>query len=155
MTRKRITARWVLIALGIFWQGQAMAFLKPFYLFSAIDGIVVLDGHPVKGAEVERQYTWKDDLNVEHVLTDAQGRYRFSEVTASSLLWSLLPHEPVIFQKLSIRYQGKEHKGWVLTKHNYDHLGEVRNRPLNLICDLNDEPAAHRETETFGICRLQ
>lgn len=132
-----------------------MAFSKTLYLFSEVEGIVVLDGHPVKGAEVERQYTWKDDLNAEHVLTDAQGRYRFSEVTATSLLWSLLPHEPVIFQKLSIRYQGKEHKGWVLTKHNYDHLGEVGNRPLNLICDLNDEPAAHRETETFGICRLQ
>ncbi|TBU81483.1 hypothetical protein DNK06_06795 [Pseudomonas daroniae] len=145
----------MLVLLGLLLQGQAMAFGKTLYLFSEVEGIVLLDGQPVEGVEVERICHWKDELKTERMLTDALGRYHFPEITAKSLLWSLLPHEPVVFQLLRIHHQGKLHKGWDFTKHNYDSLGEVKNHRLKFVCDLNSEPAAHRETESFGSCILQ
>ncbi|TBU75570.1 DUF6795 domain-containing protein [Phytopseudomonas daroniae] len=155
MNTHQNATRWMLVLLGLLLQGQAMAFTQPLYLFSEVEGIVLLDGQPVEGAEVERICHWKDDLKTERTLTDASGRYHFPEITAKSLLWSLLPHEPVVFQTLRIHHQGKVHKGWVFTKHNYDNLGEVKDRRLKFSCDLNTEPIAHRETEIFGICILQ
>lgn len=89
------------------------------------------------------------------VQSDAQGRFHLPAVTANSLTAGFMPHKPVIGQRLTLRYQVKDHKGWVFTKHDYDNLGEVKNRPLTFNCELNREPVAHPETETFGICVLQ
>lgn len=144
-----------MISACFFMSGHAMAFGKTLYLFSEVEGTVLLDGQPVSGAEVERICHWKSEEKVERVLTDSSGSYSFPEITAKSFIWSFLPHEPVVFQLLRIRYQGKMHKGWVFTKHNYDPLGEVKDRQLKFVCELNSEPTAHPETETFGICILQ
>lgn len=133
-----------------------MAFSKTLTLFSEVEGTVVMDGQPVAGVQVEQEHHWhwKDQHGTVTVTTDAQGRFRFPAVTATSWTAGLLPHEPVIGQRITLRYQGKTHKGWVMSKRNYDAQGEVPGHALRLICDLGEEPAAHPETETFGICRL-
>lgn len=130
---------------------------KTLYLFSEVNGTVLLDGKPVQGVEVRQDYHWHwGELKRSHTVTsDAQGRFRFAEVTGTSWTANLLPHEPVVMQALTLRYQGKEHRGWLMYKHNYDRLGEVPGRALNLVCDLADEPVARPETETFGICVLR
>lgn len=144
-----------MLSVCFFMSGHAIAFGKTLYLFSDVEGTVLLDGQPVSGAEVEQICHWKDEEKLDRVLTDHLGRYKFPEITTKSFLWSFLPHEPVVFQSLRINYQGKTHKGWVFTKHNYEILGEVKDRKLRFVCELNSEPTAHPETETFGICILQ
>lgn len=129
-----------------------MAFSKTYYLFSEVNGTVFLNGKPLPGAEVEQEYQWKDTIKNTRVTTDANGRYRFPAVTEKSFLWSVLPHEPVVFQNLRIHYQGKVYKGWAQTKHNYDNNGELNGRPFQLRCELTDEPGPHPEIGSFGIC---
>ncbi|WP_313345389.1 DUF6795 domain-containing protein [Stenotrophomonas sp.] len=133
-----------------------MAFSKTLYLFSEVQGTVLLNGQPVQGVEVEQDYHWRwGDLKRTHtVTTDAQGRFHFPEATGRSWTAGLIPHEPVIVQRITLRYQGKEHKGWFLAKHNYDRLGEVEGRPLRFVCHLEREAGPHPETETFGSCEL-
>ncbi|XXF08715.1 hypothetical protein J3Q00_22500 [Pseudomonas sp. D2-3] len=156
MNRKTLSCC-TLLLIGLLTQGYAMAFSKTLYLFSEVEGTVLLDGKPAQGVEIEQEYHWhwKNEHRKNSVKSDAQGRFHFPAVTAKSLTAGFMPHEPVIGQRLTLRYQGKDHKGWVFTKHNYDNLGEVKNRPLKFICELNSEPVAYPETETFGICVIQ
>lgn len=153
----RIATCWAMLLLGLLVQGHAMAFSKTLYLFSEVNGIVLLDGKPVQGVEVDQEYSWhwgdKKDRKV--TTTDAQGRFHFPLITGKSFTAGLLPHEPVIDQRMRLYYQGKEYQGWFHSKHNYDDLGELNGRPLNLVCDLNDEPAPHPEIGSSGICVLQ
>ncbi|SDH22366.1 hypothetical protein SAMN05216588_103239 [Pseudomonas flavescens] len=156
MNRKSLSCC-ALLLIGLLTQGYAMAFSKTLYLFSEIEGTVLLGGQPVEGVEVEQEYHWhwKNEHRKNSVKSDANGRFHFPAVTGKSLTAGLMPHEPVIGQRITLRYQGKEHKGWVFTKHNYDDQGEVKGRPLTFTCELNSEPVAHPETETFGICVLR
>jgi hypothetical protein len=152
--------RWAcctLLLAGLLTPGWAMAFSKTLYLFSEVHGTVLLNGQPAQGVEVEQDYHWHwgEQKRTTTVTTDAQGRFHFAEVTGTSWTARLLPHEPVIVQRITLRYQGKDHKGWFMAKHNYDRLGEVPGRPLTLVCDLADEAVAHPDTETFGICVLR
>jgi hypothetical protein len=133
-----------------------MAFSKTLYLFSEVEGIVLLDGKPVQGVEVSQEYFWhwKDQKAKKVTTTDAQGRFHFPVVTGTSMT-AALPHQPVIEQTLRLSFQGKDYKGWSHAKGNYDDKGEVGARPFKLVCDLSDEPAAHTEIRSFGICVLQ
>lgn len=139
---------------GFLIQGQAMAFSKTLYLFSAVEGTVLLNGLPVEGVEVEQDYLWhwKDEKGLNKTSTDSQGYFRFPAITGRSLTAGFMPHEPVITQNIRLRYQGKEYEGWYHSKRDYENLGELDGRPIRLKCDLNDEPGPHPEINSFGIC---
>ncbi len=152
----RIAPRWAMLLLVLLAQGHAMAFSKTLYLFSEVNGIVLLDGKPVQGVEVTQEYNWhwKDEKASKVATTDAQGRFHFPVVTGKSMT-AALPHQPVIEQTLRLSFQGKQYKGWLHGKDNYDDRGELNGKPLNLVCDLSDEPVGHPEIRSFGICVLQ
>ncbi|MCS4236228.1 DUF4198 domain-containing protein [Stenotrophomonas sp. BIGb0135] len=132
-------------------------FSKTLYLFSEVHGTVLLNGQPVPGVEVAQDYHWHwgEQKRTTTVTTDAQGRFHFAEVTGTSWTANLLPHQPVIMQTITLRYLGKEYSGWSHGKDNYDRLGEVAGRPLQLVCDLADDAVARPELRTFGICTLR
>lgn len=147
-------ARWLLIALGLLIHGQSMAFTKNLYLFSEVEGIVLLNGEPVVGAVVEQEYHWHwgDQRRSSTAVADQRGYFHFPTITGRSFTAQLFPHEPVITQFLRIKYNGQSHKGWFHSKHNYEEKGEIGESPLRLQCDLNDEPGPHPEIGSFGIC---
>lgn len=153
----RIAAWLAVLALGLFTHGHAMAFFKTFTLFSATEGIVLMDGKPVEGVEVQQNYFWHwgDKKATIVTRTDANGRYQLPAITGRSITGNLLPHEPVIDQFIRFVYRGQTFKGWTHSKHNYDDLGELGGKPLRLVCDLKDEPVAHLEVHSFGICTVQ
>lgn len=135
--------------------GCRMALSKELYLFSETEGVVLQNDRPVAGAEVERTYNWhwKDKIGSEATRTDEQGRFRFPAATGSSLLGVLLPHEPVVVQKIHIRHQGKVYEAWMYTKHNYEPNGELDGQPLRLVCRL-DSPPTYRD-KVYGICTIE
>lgn len=130
-----------------------MAFLKDLHLFSEVNGVVLLDGKPVEGVEVVQEYFWHwgDKKGRTVVKSDALGRFHFPLITGKSITAGLLPHEPVTDQKINFYYQGREIKGWSHSNHNYEPLAEI-GRPLDLICDLRDEPSAQLDIRSYGIC---
>lgn len=151
--RRRVVATALLLLVTS--TGEAMGIFASKVLFSAVEGRVLLNGQPVAGAEVERSYTWSWNKSegLETVRTDANGAFRFATVRASNALSSLVPHEPVIFQELIIRYQGKKAFAWLYTKHNYDEDGELEGKKLNLECELSREPVNHGTYTGIAVLR--
>ncbi len=138
-------------ALWLAMQGTAMATMV---IFSAVSGQVLQDGKPVAGAVVEREFrwAWKQENGTDTALTDAQGGFRFPAIERSSLMGSLLPHQPNVRQTILIKHGGKTHKAWMFDKKNYRAEGEI-GRPIVMTCRLESEPTHHGDV--YGICELR
>jgi len=91
------------------------------YIFSEVDGTVLMEGKPVSGAKVTRTADYKDKIHTDTVVTDDQGRFHFDDIYTHSLRLS----ETVIFQKIIIEYDGKDYLAWELTKRNEQRFGEL------------------------------
>ena len=124
-------------------------------LFSAVRGTVLLQGQAVAGAVVEREFewAWKSESGRDSTRTDGNGQFSLPAITRSSFLGSLLPHEPVVRQVISIDHGGKRYKAWATFKRDYDDNGELDGKPIVMTCRLEAEP--QRRGEIFGICELQ
>ncbi len=134
--------------------GVAMAWSSEMVLFSEVNGTVTSEGQPVAGAEVERisHWGWKDVERRDSTTTGADGRFHFPAVVESSFFGAFMPHEPLVSQKIMIRHQGSEYKGWKHTKHNYKHNGELKGKPINITCALETEPTLKEDVKVYGIC---
>jgi len=131
-----------------------MAWSSEMYLFSEVDGVVTSQGQPVAGAEVERIYHWgwKDVERKARTTTDQAGRFTFPQVVESSFFGSFMPHEPLVSQRILIRWQGEEYTAWKHTKHNYRKNGELGGRPIRINCPLENEPTLKEDVKVYGIC---
>lgn len=125
-------------------------------IFSAVSGKVLHDGKPVAGATVEREFHWgwKDETGRDSTTTGPDGEFALPRIERSSLLGSLLPHEPVIAQDLTIRHAGKAYKAWMFNKHSYGDNAENAGKPLRLVCRLEAVPVRH-DGGYYGICDLE
>ena len=135
-------------------------------IFSAVRGVVTLQGKPVAGATLEREtrWTWGKETVNDVTTTAADGAFSFPAIKRKMLVGSLLPHEPNVFQKIVIQHGGKSYQAWSLNKRNYDDNGELLyfddnrgmvplrdiSKPISLQCRL--EAQEHRSGKVFGIC---
>ena len=138
----------VVVLLGCL-QGTAMAKMV---IWSAMKGRVLMNGQPAAGAALKRNFFWhwKSENGSDEAKANAAGEFSFPAIERSSLLGGLLPHEPVIEQAIVIEYQGKSYKAWGYFKHDYDHNGENRGRPIDVTCHLEAERAMHGDV--MGLC---
>mgnify|MGYP002378442702 FL=1 len=125
-------------------------------LFSAVQGRVLEEGRPVSGATVEREYKWgwKDETGRDSTRTGPDGSFAMPAIERSSLLGSLLPHEPVVRQSLTIQHAGRSYEGWLYFKRNYRADGELDGKPLKLVCRL-ERPAQRHGNGVYGICEFE
>ena len=125
-------------------------------IFSAVTGKVLQDGKPVSGASIEREFrwAWKDETGTDKATSGIGGEFSFPAVERSSFLGSLLPHEPVVRQSITIRHAGKSYEAWLYNKHNYDDKGELEGKPLRLVCRLENAPQRHAGGY-YGICDIE
>jgi hypothetical protein len=132
---------------------NAMALFGTNVIFSEVSGTVIKNGKPVEGAKVLQITLWSKPGEVPEkaVLTDKNGQFSFPEISRPAGFSNFLPGEITIVQKINIEFDGKEYRGWLNTKTNYEREGE-RNRPLRFICDLDHTPS--NTGDDFGVCRL-
>lgn len=125
-------------------------------LFSAVRGVVLDHGKPVVGARVERNYKWmmNDKVGHDEAVTDEAGKFSLPAIWGSSVLGSLLPHEPYIRQTMLIHRGEVTYRAWTFNKGEYRENGELDGRPISLICRLEFEPARNAEG-VYGICETQ
>lgn len=132
---------------------QATGFGKV-VIWSAMKGRVVMNGQPVVGAVLTREYHWHwpDQKGSDVAKTNAAGEFAFPAIERRMILGSLLPHEPVIEQIMTIEYEGASYKAWGHAKHSYDLNGESDGRSIDVTCRLGVERVMHGGV--FGICEF-
>jgi hypothetical protein len=147
------TAAFFLLAF-ILSEGCAMGLSSPLVLFSEVHGTVLSDGKPVQGAELVQEVVWSDNKNdvpPAHTRSDAQGRLHFTVVVHRPGLLRAGPHQPVVLQKITIRYEGRDYTAWRHTKNSYEPDSELDGKPLDLECELTRAPDF--EGTHYGICK--
>jgi hypothetical protein len=94
-----------------------------------------------------------DEKGVDKTTTDESGQFYFNKIVRSPTLLGLLPHEPVIGQRITIKTKGKEYLAWRYAKHNYSENGELSGKPINIICEISRNPA--HQGDVYGICQIK
>lgn len=121
-------------------------------LFSPVSGVVLRDGVPVANAEVRQEVTFFDEkIPPQRAVSDASGRFHFSVVDRGAGFTRLMPHQPVMLQRIVIRHGGIEYVAWRHTRNSYGMNSELDGRPLRLECDLVRQPDF--EGTHYGICK--
>lgn len=137
-----------------FSEGCAMGLSSRLVLFSEVHGTVLKDGMPVQGATVIQEVVWSDNKNdvpPTTVSSAVDGRFSFPVVERNAGVMRVVPHQPVILQKILIRYEGVEYTAWRHTRNSYEDNSEMDGRPLRLECELSR--AADFEGTHYGICK--
>jgi hypothetical protein len=136
-------------------------------LFSALSGKLLFNGKPVVGATLERETKWRwgKETVKDAATTAADGAFSFPAVKRKMLLGSLLPHEPVIEQTITVSYGGKSYMLWATDKRDYESNGELNyvargktglqtaadpRKQMSVTCKLESEP--RHNGNIFGLC---
>jgi hypothetical protein len=133
--------------------GASMGFGKEKVLCSQFNGVLLSsEGEPMRGVRIERVWTWSftGESAKDEALSDDQGRFRFERVTRSSLFSSIVPHEPEIRQEIKAHAPNGAVVLWGHAKHNYDDNGELRGRPIKVVCGIEKAPPG--EVLYYGTC---
>jgi len=140
--RRRRVRVFALVFPFFFLVACAESSMAKFVLFSPVTGKIVIAGKPVAGASVTRWYKggFSDKQATDKTTTDAGGNFSFPEVTFSSIMASIIPHEAVVTQDIKVTVNGVETLIYATVKRNYDHNGEYGGKPLDFVFDPTAQP---------------
>ena len=146
----RMSVGAVAVLLGLL-QGTVMAKMV---IWSPMKGRVLMNGKPAAGAVLRRDFNWgwKDENGSDQATANAAGEFAFGAIERSSFLGSILPHEPVIRQVITVTYEGKSYNAWAYYKRDYKLDDENGGRPINVTCRLEAERAEHGDV--MGLCEF-
>jgi hypothetical protein len=133
-------------------EGNAM-FLKK-VIFSEVKGVVLDHGRPISGATVERFVKDSNKENSDTTVTDSNGRFHFKIMEKPPSFPKLFPHETVVTQRILVTVDKNKYKAWICIKSDYDNNSELEGKPIDIICDLENE-YKDNDGKFMGICRLR
>jgi hypothetical protein len=134
--------------------GYSMSLKK--CMFSEVEGIVMQGGKPLEGAVLKRKYEWafNDSTKEDATKSDENGRFQlpamYDKGGFTSLIASIFPHQPLIYQEIDIHYNGKSYDAYKLRKSNYKINSQFDGKKIELRCDLDNEPS--HEGDVYGVC---
>jgi hypothetical protein len=95
-------------------------------LFSAIAGKITKDGKPVANATITREADFHGFEQTDTATTDKDGNFSFPTMKRFTLVWQVLPSEPIVHQKIVARALDKEYEVWYHTKRGYEDNAELK-----------------------------
>jgi hypothetical protein len=95
-------------------------------LFSAISGTLVKDGKPVAGAKITREANFHGSKHSDSTVTDKDGNFSFETMKTFTLLYQVLPSEPVVIQRVFVRAGDKSYEIWSYAKFGYEDNSELK-----------------------------
>lgn len=134
--------RWVLFVSAVLLLSACTGSVMANYvLFSPVSGRIVVAGKPLAGASVTRWYKggFSDKEGTEITRTDSSGQFAFPVATFWSLMAGVVPHEPVVAQRMLVQIDGQEIQIYGTFKRNYELNGEFVGQPLNFVFDPTAE----------------
>lgn len=139
--RLRYLTLLILIFPGL---GNAMSSFNPLKacIFSDMHINLTLDGKPASGAKVVRTVNWKNEIT-DTFTADEAGQVDLPAMYQSSITQAL-PVEFVSAQVIKVQYEDEEYKIWVYAKRDPAENVEFDGRPIQLTCELSEEPTTSR-----------
>ena len=110
-------------------------------LFSAISGVITLDGKPVSAAQIKRTVgkAHTQGEKTDETYTDADGYFEMPSVWDRSLIGKVLPMEFAVPQEVFVYADGQEYKIWSGVKRRKEEFSESSGQPLVVRCELKSE----------------
>ncbi|HEX7690446.1 MAG TPA: DUF6795 domain-containing protein [Burkholderiaceae bacterium] len=123
-------------------------------IWSAMKGRVLMNGQPVVGAVLTREYFWHwpNQKGSDRAKTNAAGEFSFPAIERRMILGMVLPHEPVIEQEMTIEHNGSSYQAWAHFKRDYEPNDENNGHPIDVTCRLGEERARHGLV--MGLCEF-
>ncbi len=120
-------------------------------LFSAISGVITLNGQPVADAKLIR--TANRAGKRDETTTDAKGQFSFPALYERTIT-KYLPQEFAVGQLIMVEYKGKSYELWSGVKGNPEENTESRGRPLIVQCDLGNQKQLKEVNSSpiFSLC---
>ena len=146
-----------LLLVAIFQSSHAgvMFGLKKEYLFSEVEGQLLNNGVPVSNITIRQMCSGDDQVDITfETQTDAEGRFRFAEVTQPSRFHG--PFDPFsVPQLLTAIIDNKEEDLWVNAKRSTKQNSEADGKALRLVCDLAKPLEKDKDTMLTRITRCE
>ncbi|WP_152450770.1 DUF6795 domain-containing protein [Microbulbifer sp. THAF38] len=122
-----------------------MAFLNPLKActFSEMKIKITLDGSPAAGAKITRSIDWKEE-KTDIFTSDKEGNVLLPAEFESSIT-QVLPVEFISSQSINVEYENRSYLIWIYAKRNPAENFEMNGNPINLACELTDEPKTERK----------
>ncbi len=116
-------------------------------LFSAISGVILENGKPLKNAKLKRVASKAHTQGslTDETTTDEKGYFSMPAVFDKVILAKILPMEFSVSQQIYVYHAGEEYKIWSGVKRSREENAESRGKPLIVECDLA------RETELIEV----
>jgi len=123
-------------------------------IFSAISGVITLNGQPVAHAKLIRTGS-KERKHQDETTTDESGHFSFPPMYERSIA-KYLPMEFVAEQQIMVNYKGLSYKLWSGVKRKSDENTESRGKPLVVTCSRNNEEGyiSVADSKFFTLCSL-
>jgi hypothetical protein len=135
---------------GVF--AMAMSDVGKVCLFSAISGVITLDGMPVTSARLVRIGD-RDGAKTDETTTDENGYFEFPAMLERTIT-KFLPMEFVASQEIIVHYNNQEYSIWRAVKRNPAENTESRGKPFIVKCELSGEETHLRVNNSpiFTLC---
>ncbi len=110
-------------------------------LFSAISGVILRGGEPVKNAKIKRIVgkAHTEGKITDETTTDENGYFEMPAIFDRVLLAKILPMEFAVPQEIFVYVDGKEFDIWSGVKRERQENAESKGKPLIVECDLERE----------------
>jgi hypothetical protein len=120
-----------------------------FLAISTVNAMSLFDAGPIctfssVRAKVTRITRFKDTVT-DVTSTDDSGAFSFPANFSRSVK-KFLPMETVITQQILVNYQGKSYEIWANGKMNSEEDSELGGLPIDLSCELTEEPRTFRSS---------
>ena len=131
------------------------------HLSPEVNGIVTLNGTPIKGAQVVRTLDYDQEYREERV-TGADGRFDFPEKNIVSARPNKMLDETRVRQIITVNYEGTKYLLWYATPGTIKWRTGIANKLAAMRCELTNSEIEHGfenvekpqfPHSTFSICR--
>ena len=118
-------------------------------LFSAVSGVILMRGEPVKNAKIKRIVgkAHTEGKITDETTTDENGYFEMPAIFDRVLLAKILPMEFAVPQEIFVYVDGKEFDIWSGVKRERQENAESKGKPLVVQCELESE---RRQIEVSG-----
>lgn len=122
-------------------------------LFSAMSGVITLDGKPVTNALLKRTVKLSKP-KTDETRTDNNGHFEFPAAFERTIT-KFLPQEFVASQKIIVYYRDEEYELWTGVKRTPEENAESRGKPLVVQCELGSEEnhISVNDGPIFSLCK--